>query len=744
MRIPIDSLNVINAACYSSEIFYLNRGEEHQVMVHVEMSGELLKFLNTNQLYQHIFDHSSDTVFFISLDGMIVEMNAAAGRLLNFTKEELLHTAIINHVHHEDVKLISQAFHPSRSNTSTETEIRLRHKTNGYLPVKLTAIPIVVNNSMIGLCGIVKHISMQKKLEDKMVQLAFYDQLTGLPNRMLFERKLKKRVQDAKYDPSSSFALVLLDINRFHTINETLGHMVGNHLIKETVKRLSTVVKPGDSLSRIGNDEFAFLLTIDSQLNGLLDKIHLILRTLDEEPFLLENIEFVITASMGISLFQETGLDDMTLFKHAETALRRAKFEKKKMEIYNQEMDVQTYKSFTLENDLRKPLNWEEFEVYYQPRINTATNQIVSAEALIRWNHPNWGELAPGEFISLSERNGSIHSIGMWVLETVCKQIKWGDNAGVPMRISVNFSALQLLKPSIVHDIMEMIHKYHVNPNAIEIEITEHALMSNKELMQTVIAELNQQGIHIAIDDFGTGYSSLSYLLNFKINTLKIDRAFIKELAANEDSKEITSAIIKLGQKLKLNLVAEGVETPEQLAILRRVQCNEIQGYLYSKAVTAQELGQMLKKGKLEPKQTVYTADVINQRNFFRVSFPSPLEADMTIDEINNVKVNVGKTLIAVENIGPGGLGFHSSIKLPNKRGIVLAFDTSILDHALKLYGQIVWSREAGEHNYEYGVELIIDEADRANLTKILNQLQILFRHKQPARYRVAKNADAP
>lgn len=709
-------------------------------MTHLDLSNKLLEFLNKNQLYQHIFDNTSDTVFFISLDGMIVETNAAAETLLNFTKEELLHTALIKHVHPEDLNFVTQAFHQSLTNTNMGIEIRLRHKTNGYLPVKLTGIPIVVNNHMIGLCGIVKHISMQKKQEDKTMQLAFYDPLTGLPNRMLFEKELKKRVQNAKHDPSSSFALVLLDINRFHTINETLGHMAGNHLIQEMVKRLSTLVNPGDYLSRIGNDEFAFLLTIDSQLNGLLDKVHLILRTLDEEPFLLENIEFIITASIGISLYKESGLDEMALFKHAETALRRAKFEKKNIEIYNQEMDVQTYKTFTLENDLRKALNWEEFEVYYQPRINTATNQIISAEALIRWNHPNWGELAPGEFISLSERNGSIHSIGMWVLETICKQIKWGEAAGVPMRISVNFSALQLLKPGIVQEVIEVIHKYHVNPNAIEIEISEHALMINKELMQTVIAELNQLGIRIAIDDFGTGYSSLSYLLNFKINTLKIDRSFIRELATSEDSKEITSAIIKLGQKLKLNLVAEGVETPEQLAILRRVQCNEIQGYLYSKAVTAQELGKMLMKGKLEPKQTVYAADVINQRNFFRVSFPNPLEADMTIDEINNVKVNVGKTLIAVENIGPGGLGFHSSIRLPNKRGVVLAFDTTILDHVLKLYGQIVWSREAGEHNYEYGVELLIDEAERANLTKILNQLQILFRHKQPASYRAAIN----
>lgn len=697
-------------------------------MDHVEISSELTDFLKTNQSYQNIFDRSSDIVFFTSLDGMIVETNSAAEKALGLTKEELLQTNFKSHVHSEDLEFVIQSYHHSRSNEMKEIEIRLKHKTKGFLPVKLTNVPIIVDNKMIGLCGLARNITVQKEQKDNIVQLSYYDQLTGLPNRMLFEKTLKKRISDSICDPSSTFALVLLELNRYHSINEILGYTVGNQLIKETAKRLSKVVKPEDSFCRIGNDEFAFLIPIDSQLNGLLDKVQLILRTLDE-PFLLENIEFFNTANIGISLYQKTEHDDMTLFKHAETALSRAKLENKQVEVYNPEMDVQTYKTFTLEHELRKALDKKEFEVYYQPRINTATNQIISAEALIRWNHPKWGQLSPGEFISLAERNGTIHSIGMWVLETVCKQIKSWEIKDIPLkRISVNFSALQLLKPGIVHEVMEVIHKNKVNPNAIEIEITEQALMSNKELMKKVTADFAQLGIHIAIDDFGTGYSSLSYLLNFKINTLKIDRSFIKDLATNEDSKEITSAIIKLGQKLNLNLVAEGVETAEQLSVLRGVQCNEIQGYLYSKAVTAQEISNMLLIGKLEPNQTVCMADVFNQRKFFRIFFPCPLEADMTIDEINKVKVNVGKTLIAIENLGPGGLGFLTNIRLPNKRGIILAFDTYILGHSLKLYGQLVWSREVRDHHYEYGVELLIDEAERADLTNLLNQLQIQFR----------------
>jgi len=428
-------------------------------------------------------------------------------------------------------------------------------------------------------------------------EAAYYDTLTGLPNRMLFQERLPHALALAERN-EQMLAVMLLDLDRFQTINETLGHEVADRLLHEVAQRLTDCVRRSDIVARFAGDEFALLLMqiarpedvtrIARRTEDAVEVAQSILRVL-EPPFVSGQHELYLTASIGIGLYPDDGDDSHTLLMNAGSALYRAKEQGgNNYQFYTADMNAKALKRLALENNLRRALERDEFVLHYQPQIDINSGQMVGAEALVRWQHPELGLVGPSEFIPFAEDTGLIVPLGEWVLRTACAQVKEWQQAGLLlMRISVNLSARQFQQPKLTEMIAQALAETGLEPEYLELELTESALMKNAENAIETLGQIKATGVRIAIDDFGTGYSSLSHLKRLPIDVLKIDSSFVCESTTAPDDAAIVMAIIGLAHSLKLKVIAEGVETEEQLAFLRLLRCDEIQGYLCSRPLTA-------------------------------------------------------------------------------------------------------------------------------------------------------------
>lgn len=475
-------------------------------------------------------------------------------------------------------------------------------RTDGSVRNVETHIAKIDLQNMPHVVGTLQDITERKKAAELNEYLAYHDFLTGLPNQRFFHKKLEQAliISETLQQP---LTVMLLDLDRFKYINDSLGHSIGDKLLKKVSQRLKNCLRADDVLARDGGDEFAIFLPNTGNTNEVIQYAKVIIKSL-EEPFHIEKYELFITASIGISIFPKDGEDSETLMKHADSAIYKAKAKgKNTYQIFTSSMNTEAFKIFTLENDLRKALELNQLELYYQPQIFACTNEIIGAEALIRWNHPEWGIVSPGEFIPIAEETGMINEIGKWVKETACVQNKEWQNAGLPaIPVSINLSAHRFLEKDLIANFKKIVTETNLDPQYIQIEIVETSILENEKVVLRILDELKEIGIKVFLDDFGTGYSSLSYLKRFKgrIDTLKIDCSFINDLSRSgeESSNFITRTIIDLAQHLEMDVVAEGVETVEQLEILKEYNCNIIQGYLFSKPVPAMEFATLLTNGK--------------------------------------------------------------------------------------------------------------------------------------------------
>jgi diguanylate cyclase (GGDEF)-like protein len=433
-------------------------------------------------------------------------------------------------------------------------------------------------------------IKMSYELSEALYQkeyIAYHDALSGLPNRRLFESKVEKAMSLASKH-HYMIAVIFLDLDRFKHINESMGHTLGDLMLQQVAERLQSCVRDSDIISRQGGDEFTILLNRISQQEDVIKAVQRIFCQI-QKPFYLNGHEIHTTGSMGISLFPNDGQTVEDLMKQADTALNRAKeMGRNNYKFYTAEMNESISKKMILEAALRKALEREEFLVYYQPQVSIATREIVGMEALIRWEHPELGIVSPAEFIPLAEETGLIVPIGEWVLRTACMQARqWQTTGHRELRLSVNLSMIQFHQEDMVQTISGILSDTGFNPTLLELEITESIALYNEKQVIDKLELLRELGIKIAIDDFGTGYSSLSYLKKFPISTLKIDKVFIRDIMADSDDEALIAAIISMANKLKFNVIAEGVETDTQLSFLTNLQCNEAQGYLFGKPLPA-------------------------------------------------------------------------------------------------------------------------------------------------------------
>ncbi len=435
-----------------------------------------------------------------------------------------------------------------------------------------------------------KDITERMQTQERLHFLAHHDALTELPNRIFYMDQLRQSLARARWH-NRRIAVLFLDLDRFKNINDTLGHAVGDRLLQLIARRFADSIREGDVVARLGGDEFAILLddiSADRDVPAIAKKI---LDTL--EPALhIDQRELFVSASIGISLYPADGEDSDTLLKHADIAMYRAKEAgKNNYQFYSAEMSARAFERLTLESSLRHALDRQEFLLYYQPQIDTDSGRIVGVEALLRWQHPDLGLIAPAEFVPLLEETGFIVPVGQWILRAACEQISQWRRAGYgSLRVAINLSARQFNEPDFVAFIDRTIQGAGCDPAQVELEITESVIMRHTQSTINALEALSRMGTRLAVDDFGTGYSSLSYLRRFPIDSLKIDRSFISDIQSDADDAAITSAIIGMAQRLNIDVVAEGVETMEQLAFLRSNGCRVVQGYLFSKPLPANEV----------------------------------------------------------------------------------------------------------------------------------------------------------
>ena len=455
--------------------------------------------------------------------------------------------------------------------------------------------------------GATQDITERKNAEDQIRQLALYDSLTGLPNRRLFKEQLSHAV--ARAERSQVLVLLSLDLDRFKRINDTLGHEVGDLLLKEAANRLIKSLRQTDfvtrndlnlanhCIARQGGDEFTLLLVDLFQAQDAAKVARRILEALSQ-PFNLNGNEIVMSASIGIAVYPLDGADADSLLRNADAAMHYAKGQhKNNYQYYNGKMNTSALQRMTLESNLHRALERDEFALYYQPKIDATSGLIVGAEALIRWHHPDLGLLSPMEFIPLAEESGLIIPIGEWVIRSACTQTRrWHEAGFTTMQVAVNMSSQSFEQEKLDRTIGQILDECGLDARYLELEMTESTLMREAETMVDTLRRLKATGIRLSIDDFGTGYSSLSYLKRFALDALKIDRSFVHDITASEDAAAITSAIIAMARSLKLTVIAEGVETESQAALLRSQGCQFMQGYLFSRPVPAPEFTMLLQK----------------------------------------------------------------------------------------------------------------------------------------------------
>ncbi|MDP2225537.1 EAL domain-containing protein [Nitrosomonas sp.] len=543
-----------------------------------------------------IFSAIPDTMFILNNDGKVVDMCSNSDDtlcLINGSKHALnqsLPTDIVN-------LYLDAAGRARRYGTVEHFEYpfklndgNTRHYENR----------IVVIDPLETLC-LVRDITERKDSENKIFHLAYFDNLTGLPNRQSFMERLDGEIKRAKYT-SSKLAVLFLDLDGFKSINDTMGHNTGDVILQSTADRLQSSTRPSDfvsrsnadhseiKLARLGGDEFTVVIPNLPRAEDALILAHRIRETM-RRPFHLESRDVVLTTSIGIALYPNDGEDAETLLKHADTAMYHAKNEgRDNCQFYNLELTLHAEKRMHLENDLRNALQQNEFHLVYQPQLDVASGRIQSVEALIRWQHPQKGLISPLDFIPVAEENGLIIPIGAWVLRTACTEAAQWHKNGQYLQVAINLSPLQINNPELVNTVLNILAETGFPPNKLILEITEGALMEHNIDTLTRLHTLRDHGIEIALDDFGTGYSSMNYLKRLPINDIKVDQSFIRGLLNDKDSLAIVKAIISLSQNLGFSVTAEGIETLDQAQILKYFGCDTLQGYYFSKPIAMEEV----------------------------------------------------------------------------------------------------------------------------------------------------------
>jgi diguanylate cyclase (GGDEF)-like protein/PAS domain S-box-containing protein len=595
---------VVRAVRRDGQLVYL---EAHQRQVQVDgeqmISGAVLDITErvradeaeraVERRLREVLERTQFLALQLDLQGNIQFCNDAALRVTGYMREEMLGKNWFDLCVPEDQRERRRTGYvdglPAGTlNTLEERDVLTRSGEKRL--VEWNIVPLRENDGrLVGSAAVGTDVTDRRRAADKLLHDAFHDSLTGLPNRALFLDRLEHRLALEKRRHKTSFSVLVLDIDRFKVINDSLGHVLGDQLLIEVGRRLETALRPGDTVARLGGDEFTILLEdvpTASDARKVADRLHEELKT----PFQLADQEVFSGASIGIAHGSASYARPEDILRDADTALYRAKAQGRGRCVeFDASMHDRAVELLHLETALRRALERREFRLHYQPVVSLTTGQITGAEALLRWKHPERGLVPPLDFIPLAEETGLIIDIGAWVLKEACRQMReWQEKLGQPeLEIGVNLSSRQFQVPGLVAQVAEVLQGSGLSPRSLRLEVTESLLMDKHPNVAQAMTELRAMGVRIDLDDFGTGYSSLSYLHQFPIDTLKIDRSFIQRLGATDEAMEIVNTILALATSLDMEVVAEGVETQQQLDTLRKMRCSYAQGYHLSRPIEA-------------------------------------------------------------------------------------------------------------------------------------------------------------
>ena len=571
----------------------------------------------SESLHRFIVNSSPDLVYMLDRNGCFTFINDRIDTLLGYTKDELIGKHYSELVDDDHLEQASHTFNERRTGERAAHNVEMRLKSrltrrgsrfshSQNIWVELTAEGIYsdpkerTRDKFIGTYGTARDISERKEHEQQINFQAYHDLLTHLPNRALLKDRLNLGIAQARRN-KRKLAVMFLDLDRFKLVNDTLGHSMGDRLLKAVANRLQSCLRRGDTLSRFGGDEFTLLLP---EVRTRDDVVVIASKILDRlnSPFVIDGHELFVGASIGIAMYPEAGDTGETLIQNADIAMYHIKGRGKNgYQFFSEEMNHKFSTRLTTERELRNGLAQGELRVYYQPQVSLSTGRIAGVEALVRWQHPARGVVEPIEFLPVAEETGLITQIDEFVQQQAFEDVAGWRRAGLgDINLSVNLSTTQLEQESFVERFTSMLEASGLEPSAVKLEITEHTLMQDMEVIIPKLKEMRKRGLCIAVDDFGTGYSSLSYLQQFPISTLKVDRTFVSDIRADNSDASIINAIVAMARGLNLELIAEGVENRTQLKYLRSQGCSEAQGFIFSRALPAQEVVELLRNNAFE------------------------------------------------------------------------------------------------------------------------------------------------
>lgn len=551
-----------------------------------------------------IMENVADGILTLNSSGIIESINPAAERLFGYSRDEVVQGPASRLVSGSDWDVLSVIIKNSQQSSDPAVFAHAPEELTGVrrdgssLALSLSISRMSIGGGDSSLIFVMRDITQRKRFEEQLMYMATHDPLTDLPNRTLLQDRLAHALTHARRR-DHYVAVLFLDLDRFKLVNDTLGHDIGDRLLESVALRLSNTVRPSDTVGRLGGDEF---LVIADDLDGPAAAARNAQMLLDSlsRPFNIDGNQLFITPSIGISVYPGDGTDIQTLLRHADTAMYSAKAEGgNTYQYFIHKMNQEAVDRLSLEHSLREAVEKEQFMLYYQPKVDAVSLEPVGVEALIRWKHPEAGFIAPNKFIPIAEETGLILQIGEWVLRTALAQIQeWWDQGKQPLPVAVNLSARQITAERPVEGLRQMLETCTIPAEMLELEITETVMMSTLSRTVEVLGEFQSMGLRIAIDDFGTGYSSLAYLRRLPINSLKVDKSFIADACRNADDASIASTIIAMGQRLGLKVIAEGIETEDQLEFLRQQGCDIIQGYYISRPLPARDLEERFLKDR--------------------------------------------------------------------------------------------------------------------------------------------------
>ncbi|WP_374378215.1 putative bifunctional diguanylate cyclase/phosphodiesterase [Dongia sp.] len=530
----------------------------------------------------------------IHRNGTIIDANTAMGAILGWPQEMLIGRSVFDFCTPESQVMlrthVAERMAAARVGVDAPIELDLLHADGSPIPVEVLGRTLPFENGDARVVA-VRDIRERKAAEERILHMAHHDALTALPNRNLFRDRLTQAMARARRG-GNTVAVLCLDLDRFKPVNDTFGPEIADELLRQVALRLTHSTRADDTVARLGADEFALIQVGLSHPDGPAFMADRLVKALSE-PFIIAGHQIVIGVSIGIALFPNDGINGGDLLRAADTALGRAKSAGgNAYRFFESEMDLRLQERRRLEHDLRQALNENQLELHYQPLVDCRDSSVLGCEALLRWAHPERGAISPAEFIPLAEECGLIKQLGEWVLKTACSEAATWPADKI---VAVNLSPIQFRQPDLAQRILSIIAETGLDPQRLELEITEGVLIEDTDRTLAILRELKAAGIHISLDDFGTGFSSLSYLQRFPFDKIKIDRSFIWAMEQNADSMAIVRAVIALGRSLRITVTAEGVEKPSQLAALGRENCDQAQGYLFGKPMSAVELAKLWK-----------------------------------------------------------------------------------------------------------------------------------------------------